>query len=185
MSHQSISSEFPTVEFPLRPARERPETACDRCCRNGSARSTTTTHRCGWKHATDPPHKRLRPRTAATARGPNSKTNTPLYVTPRDTRKPPSFAYATVCACSCATVGDSATASAAGIPVFLIRLTPALGRGGRPSCDPLRALPRRTATLSRLGDVTLIDLPAASLRRPDRVCAGFLTRPRRKRPGPS
>jgi hypothetical protein len=58
-----------------------------------------------------------------------------------------SFACATPC-------DDFATASAVGIPVFIIRLTPALGRDG-PSCDPFRALPRRTATLSGFCDVTL------------------------------
>jgi hypothetical protein len=124
------------------------------------ARSTSAAHSAnGWRHATDPPDKRLRPRTAATARGPNSKTNTLIYATSRDTRKASSFAYGAVCPCSCATASDDfATASAAGIPVFLIRLTPALGRDGRPSCDPFRALPRRTATLSGFCDVTLTDL---------------------------
>jgi hypothetical protein len=82
----------------------------------------------------DPPPKRRGPRTVAAVRGPKSHISIIIFITPCDTRKPSSFAHATVCACSCATASDDfATASAAGNLVFLIRLKPGLGRDGRPS----------------------------------------------------
>jgi hypothetical protein len=91
------------------------------------ARSTSAAHRYanGWGHATDPPHKRARPRTVAAVRGPNSDTSRPHI------RHNLWRAQARSFACSCATACDDfATASAVGTFVFIMRLTPALGRDG-------------------------------------------------------
>jgi hypothetical protein len=165
-------------------------------CPREAVETEAISQRCARRHATDPPHRRLRPRTAATARGPNSKTNTLLYVTPCDTRKPPSFAYATVCACSCATASDDfAAASTAGIPRFPHPTDASAWTRRPPRLRPISGVPRRTARLNGFCDVMLKDLKRwvfdwlvekdgcwrASLRRPDREYAddAFLTRPRR------
>jgi hypothetical protein len=132
MTHQRVTNDFPTAEFPPKAGREGRTTTCsftrDRCFRNGSGR-----------HATDPPH-RLRPRKAATSRGPNSNSHNVTII------------HAVWKAQAC-----FATACTVGIPAFIIR------RDGRPSCNPFRALPRRTATLSGFCDVTLTDLKVRPL----------------------
>jgi hypothetical protein len=109
------------------------------------ARSTSAAHRYanGWGHATDPPHKRARPRTVAAVRGPNSDTSRPHI------RHNLWRAQARSFACSCATACDDfATASAVGTFVFIMRLTPALGRDGAPAATHFgrfRAEPRRSS----------------------------------------
>src|SRR5262245_37941564 len=108
--HQTLTTRFPTTESPLRLSqaiRERLKAHTD-------ARENS--------HA---PPKKAGPRTAATIRGPNSNTSERHISHNLWHAQADSFACATLC-------DDFATASAVGIPAFLIRLTPALARDRAP-----------------------------------------------------
>lgn len=109
------------------------------------ARSTSAAQRYanGWRHATDPPHS-LRPRKAATSRGPNSSTSKPHIRHELWRTQARSF----VCSCTTA-CDDFTTVSAVGIPVFILD---ASAWTRRPRHDPLRAL-RQTFKFAARGSL--------------------------------
>ena len=107
-------------------------------------------------HATDPPHKRLRPRKAATFRGPKSHTKRRSYTHTVLTAQAPSLACATACACF-------ATCDA-GNPVFIIQLTPLLTRDGRPRREPVRSLRQTLKFAARVAGLRCLSA--------EQVCGG-------------